>query len=471
MALFAENRLSRIIPILFAILTVVPFVVLKLLENTYGDLLIQYPVTVILITACLAYATGLIFVRILIVPIKYIIEKLKEVADGNLDVEMNFMDRKDEIGVLNNTMLVIMSRRKERKKLIDEIVLGKLSVQVDVFSQKDQLSNALKNMVESLRDMSATAARIAEGDLTIGFKARSSDDELGNAFELMYNNLNKIIRELLDTGVSLSSSIAELSSTTSQLAASTSETASAANEITTTIEKIRQTADISSKKADQLSQFTETTALNSQKGKKAINEALEGMQHIKKEMDFLNDIIMKLSEQTQSIDDIINSVQDIADQSNLLSVNASIEAAKAGEMGKGFSVVAQEIKSLADQSKESTNHIKIILNDIQKAAGISVMATERGDKAVNAGSILADSAGKLIQELSDKVRDSADSALQISASSREQLTGIEQLFQAMTDIKEAGFQNMEGAKQIEQAIGDLKKISRKLKEITGRFKV
>ncbi len=471
MALAVENRLSRIIPILFAVVAVVPFIVLKLLENTYGDLFIKFPVAIIFITACLAYATGLVFVRISISPLKNIIENLKEVADGNFDVKMDLMDRKGEIGSLNNVIQLIISRTRDTKELINEIALGKLSTQVHVVSQKDQMGNAIKNMVEALRDMSATAARIAEGDLTVEFQARSSDDELGKVFELMDSNLGKMIKDLLNTGLSLASSIAQLSSTTAQFAASTSETASAANEITTTIEEIRQTANISSEKADQLSQFTEATALNSKKGKKAIDDVLEGMQHIKEEMDLLDDSIMKLSEQTQSIGDIISSVHDIADQSNLLSVNASIEAAKAGEMGKGFSVVAQEIKSLADQSKESTNHIKIILNDIQKAAGLSVMATERGGKAVNAGSILADSAGKLIQDLSNKVMDSADAALQISASSREQLTGIEQLFQAMTDIKEAGFQNMEGAKQIEQATGDFEKMSKKLEAITGRFKV
>ena len=195
------------------------------------------------------------------------------------------------------------------------------------------------------------------------------------------------------------------------------------------------------------------------------------MQNIKEEMDLLADGIMKLSERTQNIGDIINSVHDIADQSNLLSVNASIEAAKAGEMGKGFAVVAREIRSLADRSKESTTRIRKILNDIQKAAGLAVMATERGGKVVNTGTILADSAGDIIRELSDKVMESADSAMQISASNREQLTGIEQLLQAMTDIKDVGFRNMEGAKQIETATGDLQITGKKLNEIITLFKI
>ena len=99
-------------------------------------------------------------------------------------------------------------------------------------------------------------------------------------------------------------------------------------------------------------------------------------------MTFIADSIVRLSEQSIAIGEIISSVGDLASQSNLLAVNASIEAAKAGEHGKGFAVVAQEVRSLAEQSKESTEQIRRILNDIQKAISSAVMATEQGGKTV-----------------------------------------------------------------------------------------
>ncbi|NOX35147.1 MAG: HAMP domain-containing protein [Deltaproteobacteria bacterium] len=471
MALCSENRLSRILPVLFALAAALPFIIVELLGARYGNLILEYPVATILISACIAYLAGIILIRVLIDPITDLIEKLKEVANGDLGVHLKASDRKDEIGVLSNTIQLIISRTREKNEQLNEIAVGRLNINASVISSKDQMGIAIQKVADSLKNLSAAAVNIAEGNLTTGFKARGNDDDLGHAFELMHTNLEKVIKELLAETHTLFSSMARFSSTTSQLSVSTSETASATNEITTTLEEIRQAAIISSEKAGQVSSLADAAATDTQEGRKATDEAIAGMQRIKEEMDLLADSIMRLSEQTQSIGDIIDSVHDIADQSNLLAVNASIEAAKAGDMGKGFSVVAQEIKSLADQSKESTDRIKTILREIQKAAGIAVMATERGTTAVNAGTTLADNAGQIIRELSDKVMASMDSAVQISASSREQLTGIEQLAQAMSDIKDAGFQNMEGAKQIETATLGLEALGRKLKDITDRFQL
>jgi methyl-accepting chemotaxis protein len=195
------------------------------------------------------------------------------------------------------------------------------------------------------------------------------------------------------------------------------------------------------------------------------------MNRIKKEMDYVADSIVELSEQTQSIGEIISAVNDLADQSNLLSVNASIEAAKAGEHGKGFAVVAQEVKSLADQSKESTAQVKTILNDIQKATGTVVMATEQGSKAVETGENLAVRSGGAIRTLSSSIRDSEDSASQIAASSQQQLVGLEQLVQAMESIKEASMQNVGGAQQLESAAKNLDDLGRGLKELAKKFNV
>ena len=109
------------------------------------------------------------------------------------------------------------------------------------------------------------------------------------------------------------------------------------------------------------------------------------MNLIKTQMESIGETVVRLSDQSRAIEDIIASVQDLADQSNLLAVNASIEAARAGDQGKGFAVVAHEIKTLADQSKEATEHIRTILDDTRKWVSAAVMATEQGGKAVEAG--------------------------------------------------------------------------------------
>src|SRR5438128_3440680 len=109
------------------------------------------------------------------------------------------------------------------------------------------------------------------------------------------------------------------------------------------------------------------------------------MARSREQMNSIAQIMVRLSEQNQAIGQIIATVDDLAQQSNLLAVNASIEAAKAGEEGKGFSVVAQEVKSLAEQSRQATTQVRAILSDIQKATSAAVMATEQGGKVVEAG--------------------------------------------------------------------------------------
>ncbi|MFA7065126.1 MAG: methyl-accepting chemotaxis protein, partial [Bacilli bacterium] len=180
---------------------------------------------------------------------------------------------------------------------------------------------------------------------------------------------------------------------------------------------------------------------------------------------------IKLSEQTQNIGTIIDAVKDLADQSNLLSVNAAIEAAKAGEYGKGFAVVAQEVKALADQSKNATEQVKIILHDVQKATSAAVMATERGSKAVETGVQLSSQAGESIRLLSKNVTTSAHAVTQIAASSQQQQVGMDQLVLAMSNIKDATQQNVDGARQLEGAMQTLNELGQQLRILSERFKV
>src|SRR3970282_14023 len=170
-----------------------------------------------------------------------------------------------------------------------------------------------------------------------------------------------------------------------------------------------------------------------------------------------------LSEQSQTIGQIMASVEDLAAQSNLLAVNASIEAAKAGEHGKGFAVVAQEVKSLAEQSKQATAQVRAILNDIQKATSAAVMATEQGSKAVASGVKQSADAGESTGLLRDTMAEAAQAATQIAASSQQQLVGMDQVALAMENIKQATTQNVTSTKQTEVAAQNLHELGQKLK--------
>ena len=316
--------------------------------------------------------------------------------------------------------------------------------------------------------------RITSGDLRGEFNAIKSDDEIGQlmgAMSQMAANLKKQAAGLAEAVSVLSASASEIVTTTSQLASNASETAVSANETTTTVEEVRQTTNVSSQKAKYVSDSAQKAAQIAKAGKKAVEDTMEGMSDIKQKMESVAESIVTLSEQSQAIGEIIAAVDDLAEQTNLLSVNAAIEAVKAGEQGKGFSVVAQEIKALADQSKQATKRVRAILNDIQKATGKAVMATEEGSKTVDAGAKLSVQSKENIQALADAIAESAQAATQIAASSQQQLVGMDQVAMAMENVKIASAQNAEAAKQMETATHNISELGGKLKELVSWYRI
>jgi methyl-accepting chemotaxis protein len=183
-----------------------------------------------------------------------------------------------------------------------------------------------------------------------------------------------------------------------------SETAAAVSETTATIEEVRQTATLSNQKAKSLIESSHKVSDSAEKGKKSLAEVIKGMEQIDIHMNRISGTVVKLSEQNRRIGEITSTVSDIADQSNLLAVNAAIEAAKAGEHGRGFTVVAQEIRNLADQSKRATLQVKEILNEVNKSVNNAVEATDDAAKRVDAGKVLVMQSGEVIEMLSRKHR-------------------------------------------------------------------
>jgi len=276
-----------------------------------------------------------------------------------------------------------------------------------------------------------------------------------------------INRQLRESITQLSSSVAEILATTTQVASGAAETASAVSETTATVEEVKQTAQVSSQKAKYVSDSAQKVAQVSQSGRKSVEDAVQGMQHIQEQMESIAESIVRLSEQSQAIGEIIATVNDLAEQSNLLAVNAAIEAAKAGEQGKGFGVVAQEVKSLAEQSKQATAQVRTLLGDIQKATSAAVLATEQGNKAVEAGVKQTTETGEAIRLLAESINEAAQAATQIAASSQQQMVGMDQVALAMDNIKQASMQNVSGTKQAETAAQGLHELGQKLGDLIG----
>ena len=436
---------------------------------------ISSAITFILIFSILALILGTFFAiiisRSITKPINTTVGLAEKISVGEMDVKVTDTDRLDEIGKLSQAFDRMTKFLIKMSNVADNIAEGNLTLEVKPLSDKDTLGIAFDRMTNFLTRMSNVADNIAEGNLTIEVKPLSDKDTLGIAFASMIDNLRTQMNEINEGVNVLSSSTSEIMTTVSQLASSAAETATSISETTSTVEEVKQTAEVSNQKALQVSETSQKTLEVSQSGTKSIKDSIEGMNRIKQQMESIAGIVVRLSEQSQSIGEIATSVNDLAEQSNLLAVNASIEAAKAGEQGKGFAVVAQEIKNLAERSKESTTQIRTILTDIQKAISSAVMATEQGGKTVDEGMALAETAGKAINILTESTTEAAQSSIQITASSQQQVEGMDQVTAAMENIKEASIQTATSTKQSEESVTELHKLGEKLQEILKQYKL
>lgn len=325
-----------------------------------------------------------------------------------------------------------------------------------------------------LKTLSNLAAKISDGDLTVEIPMQRRHDELGilaQSFMRMVTSLKDQSRRVIEAvsiGATLSS---ELTTTMSQLVENSSKTSAAVSEVTATISQMSQSAGMASTKAKNVVEISQQALANSDSGRQATEMTVERMNVIRDQMTSIGETVVRLSSQSQAIENIIVSVQDLADQSNLLAVNASIEAARAGDQGKGFAVVAHEIKNLADQSKEATEQIRNILDETRKWVSAVVMATELGGKAVDSGVEQSAVTGESINSLVDSVAHSAQAASVISASSEEQLAGTEQASDAMVSIEQAVRENLEGISQVDNAAQKLQDIVSSLDQMVKYYQV
>ena len=325
-----------------------------------------------------------------------------------------------------------------------------------------------------LNEISALAERVGTGDLTVNISPNDRADEVGTlmrTFRSMIESQRRMTREILEGVNVVASSSLEIVAAATQVTSSASETASAVSETTTTVEEVKQTAAVSNQKARNVSEVSQKASQVSQSGRKSVESAIEGMQRVQQQVESIAENIMRLSEQSLAIGEIIATVNDLAEQSNLLAVNAAIEAARAGDQGRGFAVVAQEVKSLSEQSKQATSQIRTILGEIQKATASAVMATEQGSKAVEAGVRQSVEAGESIKLLADSVTDAAQAALQIAASSQQQMAGMDQVALAMENIKQASIQNVSGARQAETAAQNVHELGQKLRQLAEQYTI
>ncbi len=334
-----------------------------------------------------------------------------------------------------------------------------------------------KELQQAFHAYSDFADQIGRGTLTarLGHGTERYDDKevkrLGEQLDGMAESLQDMSKQMFEATEALGRSSASLLTTSAQQSSGAAEQAAAVAEISTTTEELRQTAEQAAERAQSVIGTTEQAQRSYESGQKQVEDTIDGMTTLRERVQTIATSILELSDKTQKIGEIVATVSELAEQSNLLAINAAIEAAKAGEHGRGFAVVASEVRNLAEQSKQATRQVRAIITDIQRATNSSVMVTEEGTKQAEVGLAIARETGDTLSTLANIISEAVQSARQIAALSRQQAIGIDQVSASMRDIQLASKDTAEGTRSTEAASRELGALAGRMRELVSRYAI
>ncbi|NBD13782.1 MULTISPECIES: methyl-accepting chemotaxis protein [Corallococcus] len=328
-----------------------------------------------------------------------------------------------------------------------------------------------RGITRPLRALSEVVRRVVkEGDLTQVMEVKAGRDEVGEltqAFGQMMKNLHETATSLQQGTRVLSETVAELNLASEVQERNVARQAAALQETQVTAQEIKQTSLLAAEKAETVLGVAARAEEVGRAGEVAIRDSLGGFQGLHEQSGEMAMRIVQLNERTQQIGGITQTVKDLADQSNMLALNAAIEAVRSGEHGKGFSVVAREIRNLADQSIQATEKVRDILGDLGHAIISTAKMTEQSHSSVAEGLEQVRTSGDHLKELATIVQDNAAAARQIAGAVNQQNAGIAQIFSAVTDLSsmmaetQASLRSTTGAaKRLQEVAGQMEGVAR-----------
>jgi len=310
------------------------------------------------------------------------------------------------------------------------------------------------------------------GDLAKAFNGTiESKIKLTEALKKTITNLNAMVRQMNSNASELVAASTEISSSSEQMSKGAQDQAQQVEQVSTAIEEITSTIIESSKNAGDATEASKKASENATTGGQIISDTIHGMQKIGDVVRESSDSIGKLAKSAEQIGEIIGVIDDIADQTNLLALNAAIEAARAGEQGRGFAVVADEVRKLAERTGKATGEITGMVKGIQNQTGEAVGSMETGISEVDKGRELVDKAGNSINEIVSMNERVLSMIQQMATASEEQSAAAEQISKNVEHISSVTKETASGAEQSAAAAEELNRQAEGLKEMVGRFKI
>ena len=351
-----------------------------------------------------------------------------------------------------------------------QISAGEISEKVTLASGDEvgMLAEAFESMHQNFTLLAEQAQKIADGDFS---QRVIFPGPFGKAINTMVNNLREMTGQSQEAASRIGSSSSEIVSAAQQQASGAAEQAASVSETTATMEELSTTARQIAENSNAVTAVAEETLKSAEEGQDFMEESTKSMALIRSKTEESAQKILRLGQKSQQIGEIIDIINEIAIETKMLSLNAAIEAAKAGEAGKGFSVVAGEIRRLAEDVVKSTGTIRDVLLEIQSAANASVLASEENVKGVEEGAVRLSQVRDALENIIAMAEQTAESARQISVATNQQKEASEQVVNTMREISKVAQQTAAASKNSISSASDLNRLSEELRSRVSEFKI
>lgn len=354
----------------------------------------------------------------------------------------------------------------EAARLINQLMDKVQSRVADSEQRKERTQLVVDHALEGLN------ALVRQGELA-AFQARTEDTVLSpllEGFSKVIETLRTFVREINEAALRLSSSANEVLAASTQHESSSTEQAAAIHETTATMEELKHASAQIAENAGAVARVAEETLNSARSGRGAIAEFIQAMQQIRADGVAVSESITKLLRRVERIGTVVEVIDEIADRSDLLALNAALEGSRAGEAGKGFSIVAAEMRRLAENVLDSTKEIKNLITEIREATAAAATAADASRSATEAGERLGSVAASAVEGILSGVQETSDAARVINLATQQQRTATEQVVASMGEIEEVTRQTTQASKQATGAAAELTQLAGRLSELIKRFK-